>query len=132
MTQLAERASAVAGGELLTRAEVCAWLKISPRTLDRIVARGELEPLRAGFQPRFRPAAVEAHLSRQQEDAVQASASPLYLELVEWARSSGWFWTDKVVALYIEQVDVTSAERASVLAIIDEIRIREWGSTVAT
>ena len=134
-TQIPEELEAV----LLTRSDVCERLRISARTLDRIVTRGELRPVRAGRRPRFERADLERYLARPQEGATPeatplvARPSELYVELAEFARRRGWWLTDEAVAQAFAEGErlrgcsLTSAERSSLHRILEAARAREWG-----
>jgi excisionase family DNA binding protein len=47
---------------LLTYAQTAEWLNVSKRTVERLVKRRELVPLRVGCEPRLDPAEVRAYL----------------------------------------------------------------------
>lgn len=53
---------------VLTSEQVAEMLEVSPRTVARLVKRGELPVLHIGRLPRFRPADVEAFLDRSMND----------------------------------------------------------------
>lgn len=53
---------------VLTREQVAELLEVSPRTVARLVKRGELPVLHIGRLPRFRRADVEAFLDRSVND----------------------------------------------------------------
>ena len=48
---------------LLTRPEVAKRLRVSERTLDRLVAAGDMAVVKVGRGLRFRPEHVEAYLT---------------------------------------------------------------------
>jgi excisionase family DNA binding protein len=49
----------------LTTDEVLAYLKVTPRTIYRLIRSGELPAMRVGRQWRFRRADLDAWLARQ-------------------------------------------------------------------
>jgi excisionase family DNA binding protein len=49
----------------LTTDEVLAYLKVTPRTIYRLIRNGELPAMRVGRQWRFRRADLDAWLARQ-------------------------------------------------------------------
>jgi excisionase family DNA binding protein len=53
---------------LLTKTEAAALLRVSSRTLERLVARNELEPVRLGGRPRFRYSDVEALVGPKRDE----------------------------------------------------------------
>jgi excisionase family DNA binding protein len=60
------RAAALAE-PLYTKKTLCAYLAVSPSTLDRLVSAGKLAACRVGGQIRFRPKDVEAFLAAREE-----------------------------------------------------------------
>jgi excisionase family DNA binding protein len=46
---------------LLTVEDAARYLNISRRTLERLIARGDLQPLRAGARRRFRVEDIDAY-----------------------------------------------------------------------
>jgi excisionase family DNA binding protein len=52
---------------LYTKKTLCAYLAISPSTLDRLVNAGKLAACRVGGQIRFRPEDVEEFLAAREE-----------------------------------------------------------------
>lgn len=50
---------------LLTKDQVAELLQVSRRTVERMEESGELEPLRIGRMVRYRPADIEALISRK-------------------------------------------------------------------
>ncbi len=50
--------------ELLTPAEVMAWLKVNQRWLDRHIECGDLKPIKVGRLNRFDPTDIEALVER--------------------------------------------------------------------
>ena len=50
--------------ELLTPAELMAWLKVNQRWIDRHIESGDLKPIKVGRLNRFDPRQVEALLER--------------------------------------------------------------------
>lgn len=57
-----EMQKAAAPDPLLSIEEVAAWLAVSPRTAEKLVAAGKLSPLWIGGQRRFTRPGVEAYL----------------------------------------------------------------------
>lgn len=53
------------GRPLLTKADVCARLAVSLRTLDRLIAQNALPTIKVGRAVRFDPADVEAYIDAQ-------------------------------------------------------------------
>lgn len=51
---------------LLTKSEVAARLSVSERTIDRMVATGQLRATQAGNRVRFRPQDIEDYLAGKQ------------------------------------------------------------------
>ena len=49
---------------LMTKADVCEVLQISPATLDRLVARGEIAAFKLSGSVRFLPTEVSAYVRR--------------------------------------------------------------------
>ena len=56
----------------LTTEEVLAYLRITPRTIYRLIRSGELPALRIGRQWRFRRTDLDAWLERQRAFATQS------------------------------------------------------------
>ena len=54
----------------MTTDEVLDFLRINPRTIYRLIHRGDLPAVRVGRQWRFRQSDVEAWLERQRPQAV--------------------------------------------------------------
>jgi excisionase family DNA binding protein len=52
---------------LLTVNGVARYLNCSRRTVERLVARGDLQPLRVGARRRFRREELDAYLERDRE-----------------------------------------------------------------
>ncbi len=52
------------GERLLTPEEVCQWLRISQRTLDRYVADGEIRPIKIRRLNRYPVLEIEAFIAR--------------------------------------------------------------------
>ena len=50
--------------ELLTPAELMAWLKVNQRWIDRHIESGDLKPIKVGRLNRFDPRDIEALLER--------------------------------------------------------------------
>lgn len=67
----------------LTTAEVLGYLRINPRTIYRLIRRGELPAVRVGHQWRFRRSDLEAWL-----DAHQQAGSPTTLTAAARAAES--------------------------------------------
>jgi excisionase family DNA binding protein len=61
---------------LLTKAEVADWLRISVRTLDRLVAQGAIAPLIIGGQIRFCPDEISRFLKRAKSNRFKSQAKP--------------------------------------------------------
>lgn len=55
----------------LTTEEVLAYLRITPRTIYRLIRTGELPAMRIGRQWRFRRADLDAWLNRQRAFATE-------------------------------------------------------------
>lgn len=51
--------------KLLRKGEVVDFLDVSPRSIDRIVARGEIETVRVGGALRFTPAGLQRYVEKQ-------------------------------------------------------------------
>lgn len=69
-TQAAEFSPTAAAAEprpFYTKRSLCAYLAISPSTLDRLVSAGKLTAHRIGGQVRFRPQDVEEFLAERRE-----------------------------------------------------------------
>jgi excisionase family DNA binding protein len=49
--------------ELLTPIEVAAQLRVSRRTLERLVAQGRIRPVRIGRLPRFEQREIDAYVA---------------------------------------------------------------------
>jgi excisionase family DNA binding protein len=47
----------------LTYAQTAEWLNVSKRTVERLVKRGDLVPVRVGAEPRLEPADVRTYLA---------------------------------------------------------------------
>lgn len=50
--------------KLMTKSDVCEVLQISPATLDRLVARGEIAAFKLSGSVRFLPSEVQAYVRR--------------------------------------------------------------------
>jgi excisionase family DNA binding protein len=61
---------------LLTKAEVADWLRVSVRTLDRLVAQGAIAPLIIGGQVRFCPDEISRFLKRAKSNRSKAQGKP--------------------------------------------------------
>jgi excisionase family DNA binding protein len=48
----------------MTYAQTAEWLNVSKRTVERLVERRELVPIRVGADPRLDPADVRAYLEK--------------------------------------------------------------------
>ena len=59
----------------LTTEEVLAYLRITPRTIYRLIRSGELPALRIGRQWRFRRTDLDAWLERQRAFAAPSSVN---------------------------------------------------------
>ena len=59
----------------LTTEEVLAYLRITPRTIYRLIRSGELPALRIGRQWRFRRADLDAWIERQRASAAHTSSN---------------------------------------------------------
>jgi excisionase family DNA binding protein len=57
----------------LTTEEVLSYLKVTPRTIYRLIRTGELPALRVGRQWRFRRSDLDAWLERQRAFATHSS-----------------------------------------------------------
>jgi excisionase family DNA binding protein len=58
----------------LTTEEVLAYLKVTPRTIYRLIRTGELPAIRIGRQWRFRRSDLEAFVDRQRAVSVSAAS----------------------------------------------------------
>lgn len=61
---------------LLTKAEVADWLRVSVRTLDRLVAQGAITPLMIGGQIRFCPDEISRFLKRAKSNRSKPQGKP--------------------------------------------------------
>ena len=59
-------------GKLMTKTDVCEYLQISPATLDRLVARGEIKAFKISGSVRFLPSEVQAYVQR----CIRAAEAP--------------------------------------------------------
>lgn len=53
---------------MLTVNEAAAYMRVSRRTVERLIARGELRPLHVGDRYRFHREAIDAYVSRNTRD----------------------------------------------------------------
>jgi excisionase family DNA binding protein len=63
--ELDSRASNKLGDHLLTLPQVAHYLQVSERTVETLVAEGELQPIYIRSRRRFEPEAVKAYLRSQ-------------------------------------------------------------------
>jgi excisionase family DNA binding protein len=61
--------TATAGRELMTTREVLQYLRVTPRTVYRLIRDGDLPAVRMGGRWRFRRTDIEAWLERQRQVA---------------------------------------------------------------
>ncbi len=127
------------GAGLLSRADVCERLRISERTLDRIVARGDLHPVRAGRRPRFLRGDLERYIARPLEDGASEATPPAtgpsepYHGLATYVCTSGWRQTDEAVAEVFAQAErrsgsvLTPAQRSALHRLLENVRAHERG-----
>ncbi len=123
----------------LPRADVCERLKISERTLDRIVSRGELHPVRAGRRPRFLRGDLERYLASPREDGASEATPPAtgpsepYHGLVAYVCTIGWRQADETVAETFAQRErrsgsvLTPAQRSALHRLLENVRAQERG-----
>jgi excisionase family DNA binding protein len=60
-----ERGALQRPSPLWTVQDLAAYLNVSPRTVETLIADGAFRPIWVGRQRRFQPQAIEAYLRRQ-------------------------------------------------------------------
>jgi len=63
--------------QLLTREDVAKRLQLSTRTIDRLVAAGQLKVVRLGTNVRVRAEDLEAFIAVRAGETVASSSSPM-------------------------------------------------------
>lgn len=74
----------------MTYAQTAEWLNISKRTVERLVKRCELVPLRVGGEPRFDPADVRAYLEKSRRGGAGGESARRLRVAAECTRSTSF------------------------------------------